>query len=259
MKLREKLKSGDTLVADAYYCTYWLIAACHAKGVHVVMKNHDKRDDEPDDAKRISKYQRRVLWHRPQRPDWMSQEEYDALPEEVEIRLVDLIIDQRGFRSSKFTVATTILNTKIYSRQWITNLYRGRWLVELDIRSIKCSLSMDIIRAKSPDMVRTEIWSCLLAYNLIRLKMLQAAAVAGRMPRSLSFTATMQSLATTWTLAAVVHSEQLIQVGLEMSSDQAVAQRPDRVEPRANKRRPKLIALLTKPRQKAIAELKQTT
>jgi len=95
---------------------------------------------------------------------------------------------------------------------WIASVYRSRWLVELDIRSIKCSLDMDIVRAKTPEMVRVEIWSCLLAYNLIRLKMLQAAAEKGRMPRTLSFTTTQQSLANTWLLAAVSTTPELIQL-----------------------------------------------
>ena len=169
--------------------------------------------------------------------------------------LVDIVVDQAGFRSKKFTIATTITDIKLYSRDWIGSVYRSRWLVELDIRSIKCSLGMDEIRAKSPEMVRTEIWSCLLAYNLIRLKMLQGAALCGRMPRSLSFTATLQSLGNTWLLAAVNCTPELVQLGISLSSSQTVGNRPDRVEPRANKRRHKVIALLTKPRNVIKAEL----
>jgi len=114
---------------------------------------------------------------------------------------------------------------------------------------------MDIIRAKTPAMVKTEIWSCLLAYNLIRMKMLQSCAVNRRMPRTLSFTTTMQMLAGTWVLAAVVSTDELVQLGLEMSSSETVGNRPDRIEPRANKRRAKLIALLKKPRHIAKSEL----
>ena len=129
--------------------------------------------------------------------------------------------------------------------------------MELDIRSIKCSLDMDIVRAKTPEMVRVEIWSCLLAYNLIRLKMLQAAAEKGRMPRTLSFTTTQQSLANTWLLAAVSTTPELIQLSIEISASETVGNRLDRVEPRANKRRKKVVALLNKPRRQAIEELKQ--
>jgi len=254
-RMLDQLHPGDTLVGDCFYCSYWLIAACQIKGVNIVMKNHDKRDDDPLGARRINKHERFTVWLKPKCPDWMSEQEYDELPEKIDIRLVDIIIDQAGFRSKKYTIATTILDTKVYSRDWITSVYRSRWLVELDIRSIKCSLGMDIIRAKTPAMVKTEIWSCLLAYNLIRMKMLQSCAVSGRMPRSLSFTTTLQLLATNWVLVSVMLTIELVQLGLETSSSETVGDRLDRVEPRANKRRPKLLALLTKPRQLAKLEL----
>ena len=254
-QMLEQLKPGDTLVADCFYCTYWIVAACKVKGVNLVMKNHDKRDDDPLGANRIDKHQRTTVWLRPQRPDWMTEEEYAACPEKIEIRLVDVIIEQPGFRSEKYTIATTILDTKVFTRDWITNVYRSRWMVELDIRSIKCSLDMDIIRAKTPEMVKTEIWSCLLAYNLIRMKMLQSCAVNGRMPRTLSFTTTQQLLANNWLLASVILTAELVELGQQTSASEIVGNRPDRVEPRANKRRPKLLALLTKPRAQARLEL----
>lgn len=254
-KMLDELKPNDTLVADCFYCTYWLVAACLSKGVRIVMKNHHKRDDTPAGAKRLNKRERITVWSKPDRPKWMSQDEYERMPEEIEIRLVDVAVEQPGFRAKTFTVATTIMDHKLYSRRWVASVYRSRWLVELDIRAIKCSLGMDIVRAQTPDMVRTEIWSCLLAYNLIRLKMLQGAAVDGCMPRTLSFTTTMQMLATSWVVAAVIKTDELIALGNQATTSQRVANRPDRVEPRANKRRPKLIALLNKPRKQAIQEL----
>jgi hypothetical protein len=254
-QMLDRLQPGDTLVADCFFCTYWLVAACKNKGVNIVMKNHDKRDDHPLGARRIDKHQRTTVWLRPQRPDWMTEEEYAACPEQIEIRLVDVVIEQRGFRSRKYTIATTILETEVFTVDWIATVYRSRWLVELDIRSIKCSLGMEIVRAKTPEMVQTEIWSCLLAYNLIRMKMLQSCAASGRMPRTLSFTTTQQLLANNWLLAAVKLTAVLVELGQQISSSEVVGDRPDRIEPRAHKRRPKLLALLTKPRHTAISEL----
>lgn len=250
-QMLKQLQPGDTLVADCFYCTYWIAAACQANGVNIVMKNHDKRDDNPFGARRIDKHQRTTVWLRPRRPDWMSEDEYAACPEQIEIRLVDVIIEQPGFRSRKYTIATTILDTEIFTRDWITGVYRSRWLVELDIRSIKSSLGMDILRAKTPAMVQTEIWSCLLAYNLIRMKMLQSCSANGRMPRTLSFTTTQQLLANNWLLGSVLLTPELSELGQQTSASEIVGRRPDRVEPRANKRRPKLLALLTKPRAQA--------
>ena len=115
---------------------------------------------------------------------------------------------------------------------------------------------MDVLRAKTPEMVRTEFWSCLLAYNLIRAKMPQSGATSGRDPRSLSFTTTMQLLGTNWLLCAVIGvTSELAQLGEEASSSELVCHRPDRVDPRGNKRRPKVMALMTQTRREYHAEL----
>ncbi len=121
---------------------------------------------------------------------------------------------------------------------------------------MKCSLHMDILRAKSPDMVRTELWSCLLGYNLIRLKMRQSCGDTGRDPRSLSFTTTQQLLATNWLLCAVIGvPEELARQSHQASASGRVGHRAGRVEPRANKRRPKVLALMKKPRHLLRAEI----
>ena len=257
--MRERLdvlQPGDTLVADCYHCTYWLIAACQQRGVHIVMKNHPKRDDHPADAVRLRKGERLVTWTLPARPKWMSPEEYALQPEVIEIRLVDVSVSRKGYRPDTFAVATTRLDHQEMLGAWICSVYESRWLVELDIRAVKCSLNMDILRAKSPDMVRTELWSCLLAYNLIRLKMLQSCGETGRDPRSLSFTTTQQLLATNWLLCAVIGvTEELAVLGQQSPASERVGHRDGRVEPRVNKRRPKLLALMKKPRHILQAEL----
>jgi hypothetical protein len=220
------------------------------------MKNHHKRDDHPADAVRLRKGERLVTWPRPGRPAWMSVEDYHQQPETSSIRLVDVSVQRKGFRPDTFTVATTMTDDTEFPADWIRSVYESRWLVELDIRAIKCSLGMDILRAKSPDMVRTELWSCLLAYNLIRLKMLQSSVASGRDPRSLSFTTTMQLLATNWLLCAVIGvSDELDTLGQEASCSQRVGHRDGRAEPRVNKRRPKILALMKKPRHQLQAEL----
>ena len=254
-QLYDELRAGDTLVADCFLCTYWIVAACLARGVNIVMKNHHKREDHPAGARRLCKGQRLVTWQRPARPDWMSEEEYQQQPETIDIRLVDVQVEQAGFRPDTFTVATTMVDRKVATADWIASVYRSRWLVELDIRAIKCSLGMDVLRAKSPEMVRTELWSCLLAYNLIRLRMLQSCAIGGRDPRSLSFTATLQLLATNWLLCAVIGmTDELAQLSQATACSVRVGHREDRIEPRKNKRRPKLIGLMTKPRHVYQAE-----
>jgi hypothetical protein len=255
-ELLETLNPGDILVADSYYCTYWLVGACKALGVKIVMKNHHKREDHPLYSRRINDVERVVVWDRPQRPDWMNEEEYSQQPLTIDIRLVDVRLDTPGFRPDKFTVATTIDDRHLYSADWIASVYQSRWTVELDIRSIKCTLGMDILRAKTPAMVQTELWSCLLAYNLIRLKMLQSCAISKRDPRSLSFATTLKLLAVNWLLCATVDTTpELAELGSAASSSKTVGNRPGRVEPRMNKRRSKLLALMKKPRNECRAEL----
>ena len=179
----------------------------------------------------------------------MSGEDDALIPEQVEVRLVDVKVDRPGFRTEDFTVATTMLDHKSCPAEWIRSLYHSRWIVERDIESIKCSLEMEHLRAKTPDMVRREIWSCLLTYNLVRLKMLQSGASSNRDVRSMSFSRCMTLLATNWLLCgARGTNDELIELGQNQPSDEIVGHRPDRVEPRVNKRRPKVLKLISKPR-----------
>ena len=251
-KLLGTLRAGDILVADSYYCTYWLLAACLARGVHVVMRNHHLRDDAPADARRLVKGQCLAVWTRPPRPAWMDETTYATMPESLDVRLVESMNEQPGQRTEKLTIATTLLDHKLYDAAWLAGIYRGRWRVELDIRAIKVTLGMDILRAKTPDMVRTELWSCLLVYNLLRESMLQAARANGRTCRSLSLTATLQMLGNFW-LPASIHSAGVELRILLQSHHTAlkVGHRPGRNEPRVNKRRPKMLKLMTEPRPKS--------
>jgi hypothetical protein len=253
-KLLDALRPDDLVVADSYYCTYWLLAECRLRGVHVVMRNHHLRDDSPADARRLTKGQCVAVWVRPPRPEWMDEAKYATMPPSIEVRLVESVNEQPGQRTEKLTIATTLLDHKQYDPRWLAAIYRGRWRVELDIRGIKVTLGMDVLRAKTPEMVRTELWSCLLAYNLIREAMLRAAEQAGRCCRSMSLTAAMQMLGALW-LANAIHgpSAGLLVLFRKHLLTPQVGNRPGRNEPRVNKRRPKILKLMTEPRYKKTA------
>jgi len=153
---------------------------------------------------------------------------------------------------------TTLTDPKEYSRDDVAELYHKRWLVELDIRAIKCSVGMDVLRCKTPAMVRREIWTCLLAYNSIRKIMLQAAIESGLSPRQLSFTNAMQTMAASWAvLPTLGPSEVASMIAAQLSSltSPLVGNRPNRIEPRAVKRRPKPMRLLNMPREAAREQL----
>ena len=140
----------------------------------------------------------------------------------------------------------------------LRDLFRKRWLVEQDIRALKSNLGIDVLRCQTPEMVRKELWAALLAYNLIRQTMLQAALRADLSPRDLSFTHALQTIASSWVLMPVLNpAGQAAQIAAALKglAQQRVGRRPDRVEPRAVKRRPKPHDLLTKPRSQARANL----
>jgi hypothetical protein len=188
----------------------------------------------------------------------MDQGTYDRMPLSIELREVLVHVNQPGFRAKSLVVVTTLCDVEEYPAEEIAGLYRGRWLAELDIRAIKVTLDMDVLRCKTPDMVCREVWAHLLAYNMIRRSILQSAHASGCSPRDLSFTAAMQAIAASW-LVAVLSSRSmfgvLVDAHLTNLAGHRVGDRPDRVEPRAVKRRPKSHRLLTKPRAEARREL----
>lgn len=246
------LAAGDVLVGDRQFAGWLTIAWCRGLGVDVVMRLHQLRPRDFRRGRRLGRADRAVRWPRPRRPRWMSAEEYAALPAELEVRQARIDIRQRGFRSRSLTVVTTLLDPGAYPAQDLGDLYRARWHAELDLRSLKVTLGMDVLRCKSPDMVRKEVWAHLLVYNLIRGVM--AAAGGGAVPRGLSFAGAVQAvLAFADALrGASAGSRAAVVAGL-MAAVRAhrVGGRPNRTEPRARKRRPKAYPNLTRPRRES--------
>jgi putative transposase len=261
--LRELLKdfnNGDILLADCYYCSYFMIALLLELGIDFVARLHHKRDYDFQRGRRLGHGDHVVQWLKPQRPSWMDQETYQRLPDSIKVREILVQVNEPCFRVESLVVATTLLDADAYSKEDVAELYHQRWLVELDIRAIKISLGMDVLRCKTPDMVRREMWTCLLAYNLIRQTMLEAALRTPRSPRELSFTATLTKLAAAWQLLAMMEDAWLVQMidtTLADLTQHRVGHRPNRVEPRKVKRRPKAHKLLTEPREQARAKLLQ--
>jgi hypothetical protein len=257
-QLLDRLKSGDVVLADRYFCSYFMIALLRGLGVDVVMRQHQCRDTDFRRGRRLGPGDHVVTWLRPQRPEWMDHETYEQMPESLEVREVHVRVEQPGFRVDSLIAVTTLTDADAYTRADIAELYHKRWLVELDIRVLKTTLGMDVLRCKSPEMAAKEMWACLLAYNLIRQSMLQAALAKDLSPRQLSFTAAMQKIAASWVTVLMCDENRaraLIDTHLGDMAKNIIGDRPDRVEPRAVKRRPKPHPLLTKPRAQARAEL----
>ena len=256
--LLNTLNEGDILLADRYYCSYFMIALLLEAGVDFAVRLHQLRTADFRRGRRLGKGDHVVAWPRPAKPDWMDEETYQRLPKSITVRQVQVRVNQKGFRVESLVVVTSLTDANRYTSDDIAELYHQRWLAELDIRAIKITLDMDVLRCKSPEMVRKEIWTCLPAYNLIRRTMLQAAAESDRSPRQLSFTAAMQKIAACWMVVLQMDEQRraaLIAIHLRGLLQHRVGHRPDRIEPRAIKRRPKPHKLLTKPRHQARAEL----
>lgn len=264
-RLRELLdhfEAGDIALADKLYCSFFMIALLWERRADVVTRLHQSRDVDAEirRGKRIGKGDYLITWRRPDRPSWMDEETYARMPETIELRLLQVKIGERGFRPKSLNLVTTLTDQETFSMDDLAALYRQRWAVELDIRSIKVTMGMDALRCKTPELVRKEIWACLLAYNLIRQKMCQSAKEQEVSPRSLSFTNALQTVAAGWMVTPLLDGNTqgvLLKIELVSIASKTVGNRPGRVEPRAVKKRPKAIPLLTMTRQKAQALLRR--
>ena len=188
----------------------------------------------------------------------MDDETYAKIPEWIEVREIEVKINKPGFRPTTLVIVTTLTDSDTYTAQDIGDLFRKRWLVEQDIRALKCNMGIDVLRGQTPAMVRKEVYAAMLAYNLIRETMRQAAEQTQFEPRDLSFTHALQTIASSWMLMPILHPAiQTAQIDSAVQGypQHRVGRRPDRVEPRAVKRRPKPHKILTEPRDEARAKL----
>jgi Transposase DDE domain len=256
--LLKSLRQGDVILADRYYCSYWLVALLLAEGVDVVFRKHHLRHTDFRRGCRLGNNDHVVTWSKPKRPEWMDQATYDALPETLALREVRTQLTTPGSRVKELIVVTTLCDSEIYSKAEILDLYHERWHAEIDLRSIKIQMKMEILRCKTPEMVRKEIWAHLLAYNLIRKVMAQAALAQQLTPRQISFAGAMQTLNEFRTHLLQASADELSELTrriLAAIARHRVGNRPGRCEPRKVKRRPKGYSRLLVPRAEERAKL----
>jgi putative transposase len=256
--LLDRLSRGRIVLADRYYCSYFMVALLRERGVDLVFRLHQRRDVDFRRGRRLGRDDHVVVWQRPARPDWMDEETFARMPRALTVREVRTQVATPGFRVEELVVVTTLLEAEDYSQEEITDLYHQRWHVELDIRAIKATLQLDMLRCLTPFLLEKEIWATFLGYNLVRKVSCQAALLAGKHPRQISFTATLQAVRGGWesqTHARATGRRALGHALLVALGKEEVGDRPDRCEPRAVKRRPKPQALLTVPRAEARAAL----
>lgn len=239
----DTLQSGDLLLGDAYFATYFLLCALRERGVEAVFEQQGARARVTDFrcGQRLGARDHLIELHKPRlKPDWMTDAQYAGAPETLTVR---------ELATGGKILVTTLLCPKRTPKADLKALYRERWHVELDFRHIKTTLGMETLSCKTPAMAQKEIWVYLLAYNLIRLMMAQAATLAECPPRTLSFKHTLQ-LWMAWGQQGIRSvPEDKLHVLFVLIAEQRVANRPGRIEPRAVKRRPKPFPLLTEPRE----------
>jgi hypothetical protein len=254
--LHGKLSPGDVVLADRFFCSFFDIAELQRRGVDIVMRQHQARITDFRRGVQIGKHDHLVFWKKPKRPDWMDEETYQQYPDEIVVR--ELRVHVRGrhrkVRSRTITVTTTLYDHEEYRKADVAELYRLRWQAELNLRSLKSVMQMDVLRGKTPEMVRKEIWAHFLAYNLIRKVMSQAANQFQLKPWMISFKGTLQTLNAFALPLLTCERNRLPDVIEEMLlaiARHGVGNRPNRLEPRRLKRRPKPHKLLNMPRAKA--------
>lgn len=250
-QMYDSLSPGDVIVADALFDNYFIACELRQRGIELVARVQAERvgsrtvESRPDGEI--------IVWRRPNKPRGMSGEQYRSYPETLTMRQVS--VDARGSnnRAEQFKVVTTILTASISGDQ-IGELYERRWDGEVDIRSIKSTMKMEILRCKTPEMVRKEIWTHLLAYNLLRTVIAVAASENAVEPRAISFKGAKQALTAFAPKLEAARPEQrarLVDAMLKAVAYHRVGNRPGRWEPRARKRRPKPGARLMQPRREA--------
>ncbi len=248
--LYDALDEGDIILADRYFSGWFDIALPLERGIDIVVRKHQHRATDFRTGKRLGKDDHLVVWTRPRRPQWMSVEQYATFPEELTLREVRIRVPQKGFRTKSIVVVTTLLDADKYPPAEIASLYRRRWEAELHLRSLKIVLQMDHLRCKTPGRVRNEFYTHLLGYNLIRGVMAAAAYESGRSPWEISFTGTLQTLDQFLPiLVSRIASDAWCDVLLSAVATHVVGHRPDRLEPRLRKRRPKPYKHLREPRR----------
>ena len=261
-RLHDPLQDGDVLVYDRAACSYAHLALLAERGLHAIFRVHQKqivnfrpgrrhagqyprgqRAGRPRSQwlKRLGHRDQRVRWFRPaRRPQWMQQDEYDALPEALVVRELRYPIVRRGFRTRSVTLVTTLTDPQRYPAEALTEQYLKRWQIEVNIRHLKQTMGMDVLKCQTVDGVLKELAVFTLVYNLVRLVISRAARRQGVPPDRISFVDALR-----WLCQASYdpgRADQIIDLVVN-------PHRPGRVEPREVKRRPKPYKVMTSPRQ----------
>jgi hypothetical protein len=243
------LQPAEVLLGDRAYCSYCDMACLLARGIDTVARLNASRKLDPTGAVRLQQGDTLYCWKRPDKgPSWLEPKQFLALPEQLWVRVIQFQLQHKGFRPESITLCTTLLDSTLYPKEQLMHLYRLRWDAELDLRHIKTTLGMDVLRCRTPEMLLKEIDVFVLAYNLLRSLMFESAIAHRKPPLRISFKQTLQLLDSYAPLFAGLAAPQMRLLRQHLLLDIAealVPDRPNRIEPRCLKRRPKPFDWLT--------------
>ena len=258
-KLAGHVGEGDLLLADRAFCTYEFIALLQGKGADILMRLHQARHRKLDwrRGKKVSTIERLVTWKKPaQQPPGssLSKEEWAHLPCEITLRYIKMGYENRAGEKQMLVVVSSLLDPVEYDAVELSSLYAERWQIELKLRDIKTTLAMEHFAVKTPAMAHKTLWMMMIAYNLIKAQMQQAATKAGKPLNEMSFKGTLDYLtgqheALRPLAGKPLKLDQRLAGIITVCASKLIDVRPWRQEPRAQKRRPKGYQYLTKTRR----------
>lgn len=260
--MHEHLSDGDVVIGDRGFCSYGHLALLLQRNLHGLFRAHQKmivnfragrRWTTPRECKaglprsrwlkKLGCWDQLVQWFKPlDRPAWMDRTTWAALPESIVVREFRYRVERPGFRVRDVTAVTTLTDSQAYPIEELAELYHARWRVECNLKHLKITLGMDVLKCRSVEGVGRELLVFALIYNLVRAVMTQRAREAEVKPDRVSFVDALR-----W-LQAALHGQLPLQVKIN-------PHRPGRVQPRVRKRRSKKYPLMKKPRQELIQAL----
>ena len=261
-KLYQFLNPLDILLGDRAFCAYADLISIKKLNCDAVFRKHQSRNTTTRKGKIVGDCEKLLTWYKPKKcPQGLTLAEFSALPLTLTVREIYYYVVIPGFRTQRVSLITTLLDRVAYPSLKIVQLYGERWQVELDLRHLKTTMGMDVLRCKTPSMIRKEIYVYLLAYNLLRSLMWSAGTTYGTPPLRLSLQGTrhhLNNFVPELLAATSKQRHEIYRTLLKVIVHKAVPDRPGRSEARVRKRRPKAYPLMTKPRRELREQLLQT-
>lgn len=241
-EIMDCIKAKDIVLGDRYYPNFFLMADLKKIGADGIFRGQSQRNYDFRTGQRLGKRDHIVNWEKPQKPGWMEQKKYDAYPDNISIR---------EFKVSGNVYVTTFLEPKKYHKQELVQIYKRRWEVEINLRSIKSIMNMDMLSCKTPEMVKKEIGVHFLAYNFIRIMIAEACSTYGNVPWKVSFKGSVQLLnefIPYFLCSTEEENKNLYSKMLALMVKNKIGNREGRMEPRAIKQRQKPFPTLKRSR-----------